>query len=165
VRPKSWLLTIAGGIVVGVAFKLLMKAVVMPLLGAPDTNPAFQYLVHNGEALPGTLLKVIVTAGVGEEIVWRGFLFERLGHLIGMTRRARIATVIITATLFGLAHYSSQHWMGVVQAFIMGSLAGAYFAATRRIWPLIVVHAAFDVIAVLIIYWGLETRVAHFVFH
>ena len=91
VRPKSWLLTIAGGIVAGVVIKLLMKAVVMPLLGAPDLNPAFQYLVHNGEALPGTLVKVIVTAGVGEEIVWRGFLFERLGHLIGMSRKARVA--------------------------------------------------------------------------
>lgn len=34
VRPGSIVLTVAGGIVFGVAFKLLMKAVVMPLLDA-----------------------------------------------------------------------------------------------------------------------------------
>ena len=34
VRPKSWVRTIAVGIVFGIAFKFLMKAIVMPLLGA-----------------------------------------------------------------------------------------------------------------------------------
>src|SRR6266849_630044 len=34
VRPKSWILTAIAGIVFGIAFKFLSKAVVMPLLGA-----------------------------------------------------------------------------------------------------------------------------------
>ena len=33
-RPKSWLGSLAAGIVFGCAFKLLMKAIVMPPLGA-----------------------------------------------------------------------------------------------------------------------------------
>ena len=41
VRPKSWLGSLAAGIVFGCAFKLLMKAIVMPLLGAPVINPAY----------------------------------------------------------------------------------------------------------------------------
>src|SRR5262245_17757690 len=40
-RPKNWARLIALGIIAGVAFKLLMKAVVMPLLGAPDQNAAY----------------------------------------------------------------------------------------------------------------------------
>src|SRR2546429_4416182 len=35
VRPKSWTRDLAVGLACGVAFKLLMKALVMPLLGAP----------------------------------------------------------------------------------------------------------------------------------
>src|SRR6516225_1517862 len=37
-RPKSWLGTLAAGIVFGCALKLLMKVIVMPLLGAPAIN-------------------------------------------------------------------------------------------------------------------------------
>ncbi len=38
VRPKSWTRDLATGIALGVAFKILMKAIVMPLLGAPPIN-------------------------------------------------------------------------------------------------------------------------------
>lgn len=41
VRPRSWPVSLAAGIAFGVAFKLLMKAIVMPLLGAPPVNPAY----------------------------------------------------------------------------------------------------------------------------
>src|SRR5262245_39432766 len=165
VRPRSWVLTIFGGVVAGVALKLLMKAVVMPLLGAPPINPAYSYLNGNTDALPGFLANVIITAGFGEEILWRGFFFERLRKLLGTTRRASVATVVITSALFGMAHYMSQHWMGVQQAFIVGLVFGTYFVITRRIWPLIIAHAAFDVFAVLIVYYGMEERVAHAIFH
>lgn len=47
VAPKNWLAMIVLGGVFGIAFKLLMKAVVMPLLGAPAHNPAYQFLVGN----------------------------------------------------------------------------------------------------------------------
>ena len=45
VRPQSWTRDLAMGIVLGIAFKFLMKAIVMPLLGAPPINQAFHYLV------------------------------------------------------------------------------------------------------------------------
>src|SRR5947207_2425379 len=41
VRPKSWTRTLAIGIVFGVAFKFAMKAIMMPLLGAPPINEAY----------------------------------------------------------------------------------------------------------------------------
>src|SRR5215471_8192744 len=47
VRPKSWVITIAGGILFGVAFKFLMKAVIMPLLGADPINHAYHFLAGN----------------------------------------------------------------------------------------------------------------------
>ena len=164
VRPKSWVATAAIAVVAGAAFKILMKAVVMPLLGAPAINPAFHYLVGNRAALPEMFFDVTAGAGFTEETVFRGFLFERFGKLLGETARAKAAIVAGTSAWFGLVHWPIQGWPGVEQAAIVGLVFGAIFAATKRLWPLIFAHAAFDVAAVLMIYWNLETRFAHLVF-
>ena len=165
VRPRSWIATVAIGIVFGAAFKILMKAVVMPLLGAPPINQAYHYLADNPAALPGMMLVVIFGAGFGEETVFRGFLFERLGKLFGSGVPAKAAIVVLTSALFGLIHYPVQGFSGVEQSTIMGLLFGTIFAITGRIFMLMVAHAAFDVVAILIIYWNLESYVAHLMFN
>jgi membrane protease YdiL (CAAX protease family) len=164
VRPRSWLRVVAGGIVVGVALKLVMKALVMPMLGADPINHAFHHLVGNTAALPAMMFQVMVGAGFGEETVFRGYFFERLGRLLGRSRWATAAIVSITSVVFGMLHYSGQGLAGAQQATIMGLTFGTIYAITRRIWLPIIVHAAFDVAAVLIIYWDLETAIAHAVF-
>ena len=164
VAPTSWAVTVAAGIALGIAFKLLMKAIVMPLLGADPINHAYHYLVGNRAALPGALYLMIVGAGFGEETVFRGFLFERLGKLFGPSPRAKISIVLITAALFGAAHYPNQGLSGAEQAAIVGLVFGTIFAITGRIWMLMVAHAAFDLTALAIIYWDLESSVAHLVF-
>src|SRR5687767_12331893 len=71
VRPKSWLGTLALGFVFGALLKLMMKALVMPLLGAPEINQAFHFLVGNTAALPEILYRISLGAGFGEEIFYR----------------------------------------------------------------------------------------------
>jgi uncharacterized protein len=164
VRPKSWPRTLVAGIVFGAAFKLLMKIIVMPLFGADPINQSYHYLVGNTAALPGAVYLMIVGAGFGEETVFRGFFFERLGKLIGPRAWAKPAIVLITAAWFGLAHYSGQGVPGVQQALITGLVFGTIMAMTGRIFMLMIAHAAFDLTAVAIIYWNLETTVAHLVF-
>jgi membrane protease YdiL (CAAX protease family) len=164
VRPRNYAVTTAGGVAFGVALKLLLKAVVMPLLGAAPMNRAYHFLAHNSAALPGFLLLVVVSAGWGEETFWRGYLFERLGRVFGSSAAAKTIVVLLTAVLFGMAHYSGQGRDGVVQAIITGLTFGSIFAYTGRLMFLMIAHAAFDVAAVLIIYFDVETRIAHLVF-
>ena len=163
-RPDSWTRSLAFGIAFGVAFKFLMKAIVMPLLGADPVNQAYHYLAGNTAALPGILYAVIIGAGFGEETVFRGYLFERFGKLFGLGVGAKIAIVLLTSLWFGLLHYPVQGLAGVEQATILGLVFGTIFAVTGRIWMLMFAHAAFDVTAVLLIYWDLESSVAHLVF-
>ncbi|HUK62990.1 MAG TPA: hypothetical protein VLV15_06650, partial [Dongiaceae bacterium] len=66
VRPRSWPLTVAGGIGFGIALKLLAKSVVMPLLGADPINRAYHFLEGNPAAIPGMLFQIVVGAGFGE---------------------------------------------------------------------------------------------------
>jgi uncharacterized protein len=164
VRPRSWIGELALGIVAGVTFKLVMKSLVMPLLVADPINHAYHYLVGNPAALPGMLFVLIIGAGFGEETVFRGYLFERLGKLFGTGTGAKAAIVVITTALFALGHYSNMGLAGVEQAAITGLVFGTIFAFTGRIWMLMWMHAAFDVAALAIIYWDLESDVAHLLF-
>jgi hypothetical protein len=164
VRPKSWMGSLAAGLVLGIALKFLMKAVVMPLLGADPVNPAYHYLVGNRAAIPGMLYAVIAGAGFGEETVFRGYMFERLGKLFGNRAGAKAFVVLISSALFGLAHYSTQGLAGVENAAVTGLVFGTIFAFTGRIWMLMCAHAAFDLTALAIIYWNLESAVANLVF-
>jgi len=136
----------------------------MPVLGADPINRTYHYLAGNRAALPGILFAAIIGAGFGEETVFRGYLFERLRKLLGSGVWARSFIVLLTATLFGLAHYPDQGLAGAEQGTITGLVFGTIFAVTGQLWMLMCAHAAFDVTAVAIIYWDLESAVAHLVF-
>ena len=164
VKPKSWPGAVLVGLGFGVALKFLMKSIVMPLLGAPPINPAYHYLAGNQAALAGAIYMMIAGAGFGEETVFRGFVFERLGKLLGSGGRARTFIVLISALFFGLLHYPDQGLAGVEQATITGLIFGTIFAFTGRLVMLMVAHAAFDLVAVAMIYWDVEAAVAHLVF-
>src|SRR5438477_7120304 len=96
--------------------------------------------------------------------MFRAFISERLRKLFGPSVAAKVAIVVITSVLFGLAHYRVQGLTGTEQAPIVGLVFGTIFAVTGRIFLLLIVHAAFDLTAYAMIYWDLETRVAHLLF-
>ena len=161
VRPRSWITSVAAGIALGAFFKLAMKAIVMPLLGAPPGNARYHFLAGNTAALAAVLYAVIIGAGFGEETVFRGWMFERLGKLFGASRAAKAAIVVITTTLFAAAHYADQGVPGVEQAAFTGLVFGGIFAVTGELFTIMIAHAAFDVVAVALIYWDIEAKVAH----
>ncbi|HEY6204916.1 MAG TPA: type II CAAX endopeptidase family protein [Chthoniobacterales bacterium] len=164
VRPQSWTKTIAIGIVLGVTLKFTMKALVMPLFGAPPINQAYQFVTGNSAVIPLMIYTMIVVAGFGEETFYRGWMFERFGKLLGQSPAAKAAVVLITAILFASVHYPEQRWPGVEQAFISGLIFGSIFAVTGQLFLLMIAHAAFDLTALWMIYYGLEARIAHLIF-
>jgi uncharacterized protein len=164
VRPQSWIGSLVIGIAVGVVLKFLLKLIVMPLLGADPINQAYHYLAGNPTAAAPLVLQMIITAGFGEETFFRGYMFERLGKLIGQSLSAKVVTVLVTSVIFASLHYFDQGLAGAQQATITGLVFGTIFAVTGRIWMLMCAHAAYDLTALAIIYWNLESAVAHFIF-
>jgi membrane protease YdiL (CAAX protease family) len=164
VAPRRWLLTVPLAIAVGVVFKLAMKAVVMPLIGAPPVNQAYRFLEGDPAAFHAIVPMILFGAAFGEEVLFRGYLFERLGHLLGRGPMATVATVILTSALFAAAHYGDQGVPGVEQALVTGLVFGTLFARTRALPFLMIAHAAFDITAAWLIFHGLETTVAHWFF-
>jgi membrane protease YdiL (CAAX protease family) len=70
---------------------------------------------------------------------------------------------VSTTAVFGSLHYA-QGWPGIAQAMIVGLLFAAAFAATGRLVPLMIAHAAFDLTAAAMIYHDAESRIAHLLF-
>jgi membrane protease YdiL (CAAX protease family) len=141
-----------------------MKAIVMPLFGAPPINQAYHYLAGNTAAIPGMIFVLIVVAGFGEETLFRGYMFERLAKLFRAGAWAKVLIVLITSVWFALEHYSVQGLPGVEQAVITGLVFGTIFTVTGRIFMLMVAHATFDLTALAMIYWDVEFEVAHLLF-
>ncbi len=154
-RPNSWLATIALGILLGIALRLLMKLIVMPLLGAPPVNPAFHHLEGNSAALPLAIFMMGFVAAFGEEVVMRGFLYERLTRLFGRGSVTRVLIVLGTSLIFGIGHYPLQGVAGAQNATIMGIVFGALYVITGRLWLPIVTHSAVNFSGLAIIYFGL----------
>lgn len=163
VRPRSWIAAAAAGVAFGVAFKFAMKALVMPLLGADPVNQAYHYLAGNRAMLPAAIWAMFA-AGFGEETVFRGWFFERFGKIFGVSVAAKVAVVLLTSAWFGISHYAVQGLAGTEQATIVGLVFGTIFAFAGRLFMLMCAHTAFDLTALAIIYWDLETEVAHLVF-
>jgi len=161
VRPRRWPLTVLAGVALGVAFKLAMKSVVMPLLGAPAVNPAYAYVAGNRDAFHALVVAIVFGAGFGEEVLFRGYLFDRLGRLLGRGPAATVATVLLTTVLFAAAHLSNQGIPGAEQALVIGLVFGTLYARSRALLFLMILHAAFDLTAAWLIYHGLERTVAH----
>jgi len=160
VRPSSWPRTIALGIAIGVTFKLVMQTLVMPLLGAPPYNATYHFLVGNPRALVGLIFASLL-AGFAEETFYRGWMFERLGRLLGRGVPARAVTVVVTSLLFALAHFPDQRLPGSEQALFTGTVFGLMFMGTGALPLIMIAHAAFDLAATAIIFLGWETRLAH----
>lgn len=163
-RPRSWFGTIALGIIFGVALKFVMKSIVMPLLGAPPVNGPFHFLAHNPAEIPWMLYVIVIGAGFGEEMIFRGWAFERFGKLIGQSWWAKAIAILVTSAWFGSEHYGFQGITGVQNAAIVGLTFGTVFAMTGRLYLLMIAHVAFDLAAYAMIYWEWETAVAHFFF-
>ncbi len=99
-------------------------------------------------------LFLCVCAGVGEEIVYRGFMITYLQETLGTEPWAIVATLLLPAVSFGLAHiYQGVH--AVAKIVAMALLFGFFFYRTGSLWPLILLHTAIDAVGGLL-NWYLE---------
>ncbi len=82
---------------------------------------------------------IAITAGVTEEVVVRGYAQTRLEQL-----KAPTAVILLLPTaLWGLLHlYEGAGSAATI--FCLGMLYAWYYHRTRRLWPLIIAHALFD---------------------
>jgi len=98
---------------------------------------------------------VALSAGISEELVYRGFLFWFLTPGIGLT-----ASVAASAVIFGAGHVY-QGWRGMASTAGVGLLLGALYAVSGSLWWVMALHALIDlqycVIGLFVARWNRGT--------
>jgi uncharacterized protein len=146
------------GIMGGIALETLQLTITQPLvvraLGAPPDLQTFTSLAGNLPKAALCLLLVWAIAAFGEELVWRGYVFNRLAGLLGGSRAPYSVALVATSLLFGLAHFH-QGAPGIVIEGIGGLILGAaYLGCDRNLAVPIAVHGVVDTIDVVLGYLG-----------
>jgi len=81
-----------------------------------------------------------VTAGIVEELLYRGYTFWVLAHFMPLW-----AVVLVSSVAFGLAH-TYQGAGGVVRVTLIGVAFGALYVFTGSIWLPMLAHAILDIL-------------------
>ncbi|HUH14093.1 MAG TPA: CPBP family intramembrane glutamic endopeptidase, partial [Longimicrobiales bacterium] len=85
---------------------------------------------------------VALTAGITEEVVFRGFLIP----VLGLATSSWAAAVLVSSALFGFVH-GYQGTSGAVRAGILGLILALPFLATGSLLPSMAAHALIDLVA------------------
>lgn len=86
-----------------------------------------------------------LSAGIFEEIMFRGFLITYLYNLFGSSETGVYAAVVIPAVLFGISH-AYQGGYAVIKVVLMAVLFGLVFLFSGSIIWLMIIHFLVDII-------------------
>jgi membrane protease YdiL (CAAX protease family) len=90
------------------------------------------------------LALISVAAGVGEEMLFRGVIQGAIARALGPA-----AGVALAGALFGLLHPVSPAYVAL--AAVLGAYLGAVWLATGNLLSVIVAHALYDFIALVVL--------------
>ena len=83
---------------------------------------------------------VSVTAGITEELIYRGFLFA---YLAAWLSGAPAVIIVVAGLVFGLGHLY-QGVSGITKAGLMGVVFGVLYWMTGSLWASMLLHIVID---------------------
>ncbi len=157
-RFRNWRVTLGAGVGVGLLLEAFQLFISQPLLvrvlrKQPDLE-LFRALHGNVKWTLVALAGTWTLAAFGEEMVYRGYLMNRVADLLNRTRVAWIVSLIVVHVGFGLAH-AYQGITGILDEGLAGLLLGLVYLATKRNLAVpIVAHGIGDSIDFVLIFLG-----------
>ncbi len=157
-RYRTWTRTLLLGASAGLAMEAVELFVTQPFLvhvlhKQPDLE--LFHSIHGN--LKATLIYMALVwpfAAFGEEMVYRGYLMNRVADLFNRSRRAWIVSLLAVHVGFGLAH-GYQGITGVIDEGLMGLLLGVIYLRTGQNLSVgIVAHGIADTVDFLLIFLG-----------
>jgi uncharacterized protein len=141
-RPVRWW-TVPAGLLAGVAITFLSSAFVSALGFSSDAHYA-AYL----QSLPFILrLALVITAGIFEEVLYRGYAIERLTTIW----RNQWTAAAVTVALFILAHLPVIGFAYLPPVAVVSVLVTLLYLWRRDLILNMVAHATIDAIALLVV--------------
>jgi membrane protease YdiL (CAAX protease family) len=138
------------GYVLTLAIVVLLVLQARMILGNPDYRARMRKeLGWLGALMPRTVAErdgfdlVSITAGICEEVLFRGFITAYLMSLLGTPFWA---AAIGSSVLFGLAHMY-QGPQGMLKCLGFGLIMALIYGMTGSLWAPMIAHAAMDIIS------------------
>ena len=152
-------------VIVGVLLALLLYQIILYLVSeeyrketkeefAKEAEESHYDAVMNNILIPRTkkekqlFFGVSLTAGICEELVFRGFLFFIFQSIF--PNLSIIVILIIASVIFGIFH-SYQGFSGVIKTTLIGVLFGCLYVVTGSIIPGIILHFIVDFSSVFVL--------------
>ena len=128
---------------------IVLQAIGLP---PPDASEVLAWVTESPLMFTLWVLGVAMfAAGLGEELLWRGFLMDRLNRVAGLRGRWTLI-LVIQAALFGLPHLY-QGLGGVILTALIGLLFGVIRIMERgSLLAVVLAHAAYDTLAMSLAY-------------
>lgn len=106
----------------------------------------------SGRGLIFVFLTLVVLPPIAEEIIFRGFLYQRLRGLITIYPAA-----IITSIIFALAHTEFMgdnplNWIAAIDTFILSFFLIFLVQKTKSLWASIFLHAIKNCLAFIVLF-------------
>ncbi len=158
VRPKNWKLTLILGVAGGCMYQFLSLYAIEPMIGRitgslPDLSN-FAAIKGDVKFLLTWLAVTWTVAAFGEEIIYRGYVMNRVSDLFGNSETGWIISLLFSSLLFGAIHYY-QGFSGMLSTGISGVFFGAYFLASgRNLWAAVLAHGVSNSIGFILIFLG-----------
>lgn len=157
-KPVSWTKTIFLGAGIAVLDTVFGWIVVLPLLyqitGEAMELQQFNAIRGNTRELLFWLVLSWTYAAIAEEMVYRGYLFNRLADLFGRHKPGWMLSIVISGLMFGLVH-GSMGITGILNTFLSGIMyAAAYLVFGRNLWIPVVIHGVGNTIGIVMLYFG-----------
>jgi uncharacterized protein len=113
------------------------------------TDPSDTYTLNAYRTVwpPLFWIATVVFAPAFEETLFRGFLFVGLQN----SKVGTAGTILITAALWSILHYTQYQWAGVLLIFIFGIGLGIIRHYTKSLWNTIIAHAFWNFATMFIV--------------
>lgn len=98
-------------------------------------------------------ISMFISVGIGEELIFRGFLFTFLRNAFGKTKVSYIVAMALSSIGFGALHFNNMKGAGdlepiyaqVIYATGIGFFLAALYIRTGNLWGNMVLHFLFDI--------------------
>ena len=157
-RYRTWVTTLLLGIAFGVGLELFdlfgKQPLLTRLLGKPPDLSNFPAVRGNLKLALIIIALIWIIAAFGEELVYRGYLMNRIADLGRGTRAAWIVSLFLISALFGFSHYQ-QGITGMIEEGSDGLILGLMYLGYRRNLAIpIVAHGVCDTIDIALLFLG-----------
>ena len=156
---REWAINIGLALLAVISVFLVMGLILDPILShyglekPTDVADRFQFFLGKPVYFILYLVTVVwIGAALGEELLMRGFLLNRLSDFFGKSKIGWVVSLIVHSIFFGMLH-SYQGLAGTITTAFIALIFGAmYLTSKKRLIPVILTHIIINTISLTAFY-------------